>query len=34
MLYGTDLFNVSVDLNESVNFRNFQGELHIQNFQK
>ena len=31
---GTDLFNASVDLDECVKFGNFQGELHIQNFQK
>ena len=30
-VYGTDLFNVSVDLDECGKFPNFRGELHIQN---
>ena len=33
-IYGTDLFNASVDLDKCRKFRNFQGELYIQNFQK
>ena len=33
-IYGTDLFNASVDLDECGKFQNFQSELHIQNFQK
>ena len=28
-IYGTDLFNASVDLDEYGKFPNFQGELHI-----